>query len=81
MPERIAPGPVSGLRDNCEAVCIHTKKGWIILPSLSAWRTWCGRSTCVWRRGSIRLRTRAGATVRSVRAACLTPCGWKRSGG
>ena len=26
MPERIAPGPVSGLRDNCEAVCIHTKK-------------------------------------------------------
>ena len=25
MPERIAPGPVSG-KDNCEAVCIHTKK-------------------------------------------------------
>ena len=26
MPERIAPGPVSGTRENCEAVCIHTKK-------------------------------------------------------
>ena len=26
MPERIVPGPVSGLKDNCEAVCIHTKK-------------------------------------------------------
>ena len=26
MPERMAPGPVSGMRDNCEAVCIHTKK-------------------------------------------------------
>lgn len=26
MPERIAPGPVSGMRENCEAVCIHTKK-------------------------------------------------------
>ena len=26
MPERIAPGPVSGMRDNCEAVCIHTRK-------------------------------------------------------
>ena len=26
MPERINPGPVSGLRDNCEAVCIHTHK-------------------------------------------------------
>lgn len=26
MPERIVPGPVSGNRDNCEAVCIHTKK-------------------------------------------------------
>ncbi len=26
MPERIAPGPVSGMKDNCEAVCIHTKK-------------------------------------------------------
>lgn len=26
MPERIVPGPVSNLRDNCEAVCIHTKK-------------------------------------------------------
>lgn len=26
MPERIAPGPVSNMRDNCEAVCIHTKK-------------------------------------------------------
>ncbi len=26
MPERIVPGPVSGVKDNCEAVCIHTKK-------------------------------------------------------
>ena len=27
MPERIVPGPVSSAaRDNCEAVCIHTKK-------------------------------------------------------
>ena len=27
MPERIVPGPVSAAgRDNCEAVCIHTKK-------------------------------------------------------
>ena len=26
MPERIVPGPVSNMRDNCEAVCIHTKK-------------------------------------------------------
>lgn len=26
MPERIAPGPVSGMKENCEAVCIHTKK-------------------------------------------------------
>ena len=26
MPERIAPGPVSNMKDNCEAVCIHTKK-------------------------------------------------------
>ncbi len=26
MPERIVPGPVSGLKENCEAVCIHTKK-------------------------------------------------------
>lgn len=26
MPERIVPGPVSSMRDNCEAVCIHTKK-------------------------------------------------------
>ena len=26
MPERVVPGPVSGSRDNCEAVCIHTKK-------------------------------------------------------
>ncbi len=26
MPERIVPGPVSGSKDSCEAVCIHTKK-------------------------------------------------------
>ena len=27
MPERIVPGPVYAAgRDNCEAVCIHTKK-------------------------------------------------------
>lgn len=26
MPERIVPGPVSGMKENCEAVCIHTKK-------------------------------------------------------
>ena len=26
MPERVIPGPVSGMRENCEAVCIHTKK-------------------------------------------------------
>ena len=26
MPERIVPGPVSCLKENCEAVCIHTKK-------------------------------------------------------
>ena len=26
MPERIVPGPVSGSKDTCEAVCIHTKK-------------------------------------------------------
>ena len=26
MPERIMPGPVSCCKDNCEAVCIHTKK-------------------------------------------------------
>ena len=26
MAERIVPGPVSNIKDNCEAVCIHTKK-------------------------------------------------------
>lgn len=26
MPERVVPGPISGNRENCEAVCIHTKK-------------------------------------------------------
>ncbi len=26
MPERIAPGPCFRSADNCEAVCIHTKK-------------------------------------------------------
>lgn len=26
MPERIVPGPVDQMHDNCEAVCIHTKK-------------------------------------------------------
>ena len=26
MPDRIVPGPVSGSKDTCEAVCIHTKK-------------------------------------------------------
>ncbi len=26
MAERIVPGPVSNCQDNCEAVCIHTRK-------------------------------------------------------
>ena len=26
MSDRMTPGPVSALHDNCEAVCIHTKK-------------------------------------------------------
>ena len=26
MPERVVPGPVSDMKENCEAVCIHTRK-------------------------------------------------------
>lgn len=48
MPERIAPGPVSGMKENCEAVCIHTKK---IFDScrdkdIASYRIWLIKNQC-----------------------------------